>query len=118
MKKYKLRLLENGAHCDFAVRCEEAFNAINKNCFILAIGSGTDENHHMKIYQEVRAYTEPMSMDDIMEYAMDNPGMFMPEISFCKGIVLEDDGQETVNFENKIDIKNKKKINETEGPPY
>lgn len=117
MKKYKLRLIQNGKHFDFAVKCEEPFNALNKNCFIMAIGSGTDSAHHMKICQEVRHYGEPMSIDEIAGYVMDNPRMFSPEIAFCKGIVLEDDGQEAVNFRNKIDIKNSKKINGTKGPP-
>lgn len=117
MKKYKLRFLKNGPNLDFAVRCEESFKAINKHCFILAIGSETDDIHHMKICQEIRIYSEPMSLDDIIKYIADNTGMFMPEVAYCRGIVLEDDGQEMVRFENKINIKNKKKINETEGPP-
>ncbi|MFA6096261.1 MAG: hypothetical protein WC788_01375 [Candidatus Paceibacterota bacterium] len=117
MKKYKLRFLKNGIHLDFAVRCEERFNAINKNCFILAIGSGTDDVYHMKIYQEVRIYGEPMNMAEIADYVADNPDMFSPEIAFCRGIALEDDGQDTIRFENKIDVKSTKKTNETKGPP-
>lgn len=117
MKKYKLRLIKNGPNLDFAVRCEEPFNAINKHCFILAISSGTDDAHHMRIYQEVRLYSEPMSIVEIVEYISNNPRMFSPEISYCKGIVLEDDGQEMVCFQNKIDIKSNNKINGTKGPP-
>lgn len=117
MKKYKLRFLKNGAHLDFAVRCEERFDAINKNCFILAIGSGTDETDHMRICQEIRFYSEAMNMPEIVEYITNNPDMFPPEIAFCRGIVLEDDGQDAIRFENKIDIKNTKKINGTKDPP-
>jgi len=117
VKKYKLRFLRNGSSFDFAVRCEELFNAINKNCFILAIESGTNEMDHMKIYQEIRFYGNPMGMDEIMAYILNNTNMFSPEIAYCKGIVLEDDGQKAIIFRDKIDIKNKKRTNGTKGPP-
>lgn len=117
MDKYKLQFQKNGLHLDFAVRCEERFSAINKNCFVLAISSGTDSADHMRKCQEIRFFSEPMGIDEIVEYIINNPHKFPPEIAYCKGIVLEDDGQETINFQNKIDIKNKKKINETKGPP-
>lgn len=117
MDKYKLRFLENGTHRDFAVRCEEPFNAINKNCFVLAIKSETNDAHHMRIYRETRLYGEPMNIEEIREYVEKNSDMFSPDIAFCRGITLEDNGQDTIEFENKIDTRNKKKINGTKGPP-
>lgn len=116
MKKYKIRFLKNGGHLDFAVQCEEPYNATNKNCFILAIGSETDEVHFTRINRDLRKYSEPMSVVEIVYFIENNPQKFDTKISYCKGVILEEYGQK-IEFKEKIEIKRNNKNNGTKDPP-